>query len=154
MANTADGAGEPLLTGQNVPVRVFIDKQVFGDDRVNSVKITEVATEFRDDHVGESRSKTDKQVDGYDADVELHQSNGVLIQALINAQAARDANQAIPEVALLFTFEKRDGSLGSASYLLSKCTTKFDLDWSRKDRVKMRVSLRAEDCQPVVAATP
>ncbi len=142
-------AGELLLTGQHTPMRVFVDKEVFGDDLIISCDVTEVVTKFRDDHLGEDRSHPDKQVDGYDLDLSLHVANNRLIQALLNQQAARDARLPIPVIAVQVSLEERATGITS-SYIFVDVTTEMKLSIpSRKERLKLDLKCQCRDMQPI-----
>jgi hypothetical protein len=141
--------GELLLTGQNTPMRVFVNGEVYGDDILMSAEVTEVTTEFRDDHLGEGRSNPDKQVDGYDLDLTLHVANNRLIQALLDVQAARDARRPIPVIAVMIALEER-ATGRTSSYIFTQLVTAFRLSIpSRKERLTLNIKCRARDMKPV-----
>lgn len=136
---------KPVLRGENVPVVVFVDRvPQRASDVIKSLKITESATQHRDKYLGQRRDRPDKQVDGFDASVELDVSDSVLMDSLIAQNTAREANQPIPEITLKFDLENRDGAV--QSYFLSRLTSKFELNVGGKNEsVTMSLELQAED---------
>lgn len=134
-----------VLRGENIEVTLFVNRVPQRVSQlVKSMKITQVAVQHRDQYLGRQRARTDKQVDGYDASLELDYSDSVLIDALMAQDAAREANQPVPEITLKFDAHNRDGSLNS--YFLTRVTSKFDLGMSgRTESVSQTVELQAED---------
>jgi hypothetical protein len=138
------------LTGRNVTVTLFLNGRPLPQtDVARSVEIDEVATMFRDKYLGRDRDRTDKNVDGYDVKLELDYTDASLITALLQQQAARDANGAIPSLSLGMTLLNRDGT--ADGYIVQNCTSKFNFNFKGKDeRGMVRLELQGEDIKTQV----
>jgi hypothetical protein len=144
-------AGELLMNGQNVPVKIFVGKKKFGTDILTNFTVGEKATMHEDQHLGEKRAKHDKQVDGYNGGVGAHMANNGLLQALIAQQAQRDANQPIDPISIVFQMETRDGGTPK-TYALRNVVTKFRFEnGARNKRVALNLDYDADDLVPVKA---
>lgn len=142
-------AGELLLNGQNVPVTIFVGQKKFGDDKLVSFKIREKTTKHEDQHLNQPRAGHDKQVDGYSGSIASHMAEGSLMQALLDQQVQRDANQPIDPISIVFAFTPRNGA-PSKAYALSNVVTEFDLDVSgRNKRTMTSINYDADDLVPV-----
>lgn len=143
-------AGELLLNGQNVPVTIFVGQKKFGEDKVISLQVREKVTKHEDQHLNQDRASHDKQVDGYKAMLNLHMSDNGLMQALIDQQAQRDANQPIDPISVAFALKTRDGAPPKA-YSLVNLTTEFKFDaGARNKRVTLDLDCDADDLKTVV----
>jgi len=84
------------------------------------------------------------------ATVTFNVPDGLIMQKLDENDDARRHNRPIPAVSLQFTLINRSGT-GDASYMLTGCVPKRDLDaGGRKDRVRLTVRLDAQDMKKVL----
>lgn len=135
---------KPVLRGENVPVKIFVNNVPQpNSDLVKSIDVTEAAVMHRDQYLGQDRAKTDKQVDGYDVEIEMDMATTTLLDALLAQEAARAANQPAQEITIMVTLQKRDGTSGA--YYVNKLQAKYSLGaQSRTDAVSQKMSLQGE----------
>lgn len=137
------------LTGQDTPIKVFLGNQPFGvSDTIDSWSVTEDAVIHKDQYMGRQRHRLDKQLNGYDMSISSDMTNTTLLAALIAQQAARDANQPIPELAVEVQARQRNGLV--KSFMLVKGVGKTDIKGGgRTERIKQGLDLNFEDLLPV-----
>jgi len=137
------------LDGQDTPIRVYVNNQPFGiSDVVDSWSITEDATIHTDQYIGRDRARFDKQVSGYDMTISADLTNTTLLAALLQQDAAREANQPIPEIAIEVQAKQRNGLI--KAFVLSKVVAKWNIkSGGRVERVKKGLDLKGERIIPV-----
>jgi hypothetical protein len=143
---------EPLApplpwTGENINVKLLIDNQPQPGPSalIKSLKITEDAVIHEDEYLGQKRTRYDKQIKGYGVAIESDTANMVLVDALMARDAAREANQRIPEIGL--TFSAVDRTTGqTVGYFLTGIEGKWDLGFDgRTERVKTSLEYKASN---------
>jgi len=137
------------LNGENTPIRVYVNNQPFGiSDTVDSWNINEDAVIHTDQYIGRDRARFDKQVNGYDMALSADMTNTTLLAALLAQDAAREANQPIPEIAIEVQAKQRNGPI--KAFVLSKVVAKWNIkSGSRVERVKKGLDLKGERIIPV-----
>lgn len=137
------------LTGENTVLKIFLANQPFGAaDTVNSIKVSEDAVMHKDQYLGRTRHRLDKQVNGFDCSIASDMTNSTLLSALLAQSAKREANEPIPELAVEVQLRQRNGLV--KSFVLSKGVAKFDINsGARTERVKLGLDLMFEDIIPV-----
>lgn len=135
---------ELVLHGQDVPCKVFLGNQPFGQsDTLNSIKITEDAVIHKDEYLGRDRSRFDKQISGYDCAIASDLTNTTLLAAILLQDAKREANQSIPELAIEVQLRQRNGLI--KSLLLTKGVAKWDMSvGGRAEAAKFGLDMKFE----------
>lgn len=114
------------------------------DGHVLSWSVKEVAQTFRDAIVGRKRKRTDKKVDGFDADLDVMVPDMALFDYLKAIDDARDANQPLKTLSVGLEFADRTG--GMAGVLISNCTAQWEFsNPGQSERLKGKVTLQGED---------
>jgi hypothetical protein len=129
------------LHGENVEAKVFINNVPQRDASVliKSLEVTQDAVMHQDDYLGQSRSRNDKQLKGYGFNLEMDTADNALMDALIAVDAAREANQPIPDVTISFSMTDRNTGTIS-SYFLTEMAAKFDVGFGgRTEKVSTKV---------------
>jgi hypothetical protein len=140
----------PVLRGENVAITVFVNNVPYRQsDTCKTFKIAEAAVMHRDQYLGRKRAKGDKQVDGYDVSIEMDYSNCALMDALLAQTAAREANQPVPSITILFQAQNRDGT--SNAHFVTDCQSKFELNaGGRTEAVGFSFELQGEEFKKAV----
>lgn len=137
------------LTGENTPIKVFLGNQPFGiSDTVDSWSVTEDAVIHTDQYMGRDRARYDKQINGYDMNISADLTNTTLLAAIFAQDAAREANQPIPDLSIEVQARQRNGLV--KSFVLTKGVAKWDIkSGSRTERVKKGLDMKFERIIPV-----
>ena len=142
--------GDAPLSGEQVPITLFLGGTPVGSEIATSLRVSEKSTDHDDSYLGRDRDVPDKQTNGFSATVTFNVPDGLIMQKLDENDDARRHNRPIPAVSLQFTLINRSGT-GDASYMLTGCVPKRDLDaGGRKDRVRLTVRLDAQDMKKVL----
>src|SRR4051812_27274707 len=95
------------------------------DGHVSQWSAKEVATKFRDSIIGRPRKRTDKTVDGFDADLDVWLPDLAAINFLKSIDDTRDANQPTKELAVALEFAERNGAVEGV--ILGKAVASWDI---------------------------
>jgi len=133
------------LTGAKVALTIYLAGNALQQtDNAESVQVTEQVVQYRDKLLNRFRDRTDEQTIGYDAKIVLQYAGAQIVSALLAQKAARQANQAVPELSVGLVLANRDGTFHG--YILQRGTSKMDINISGKDdRVKHTLDLQFED---------
>lgn len=136
------------MNGKDSKLELF-----YGGARVPSVdghilqwNVEEVAVMFRDGILGRKRKRTDKTVDGYNADLgEVLCPDMALVNFLKGIDDTREAGGTLKDLDVGIRMSRRDAG-GTESVILKKCTAKWKLTSSaQSERIKVQISLEGED---------
>lgn len=139
-------AGEPLLSGDDVVCRLFINQMKIGDDLVVKATIKPNTTKYRDDHMGNRFSRTDMRVWGWDITAQYHYSTDVFIQAIGAYYAAlKNPGTAVPVLGMFFGIQERAGAAQLKGYMFTGVVGDWSMDMpGMKERLMQSFDAYAE----------
>lgn len=113
------------------------------DGYTTSWSVKEVGKKFRDPLVGRRRLRTDKKVDGYDADLEVQLADLTLINFLEGIDATREASGTLKELAVGLEFQERLGAVEGV--LIGKCVASWEMaNKGQSERLTGKITLEGE----------
>jgi hypothetical protein len=145
-----DDVGAPLVGGDDVTMRVFIDNARFGEDLIVSADVKPNTTKFRDDHAGNKVSKVDIRVWGFDLSIKFHYKTDAMIRALQKFYAAKmNAGSAPVTMAIMLAIQERDQAAKRPAYLFSPVVADYNLSIpGMKERLTQSLECWAETWKP------
>lgn len=143
-------APPPVWTGQNILAKFLINNQPqdAAATLIKSMKISQKATIFEDNYIGQKRTRFDKQIDSYEVEIDSDMANMKLADLLLDRDTKRENNQAYPEIGI--TWSAVDRATGEVSgYFLTGIEGSWDIGFEgRKERVKFAQKYSASDFKP------
>src|SRR6185436_7023592 len=92
--------GDAPLSGEQIPVTLFIGGQPIGSEIVTSLRVAEKSTDHDDSYLGQDRDIPDKQTNGFSATVTFNVPNGLIMRKLDEDDDARRHNQPTSSMSL------------------------------------------------------
>ena len=146
-------AGEPLLSGDDVSMRFFVNQTKFGEDLIVSADVKPNTTKYRDDHLGARFSRTDMRLWGWDITLKTHYSTDAILAALLAYYTAlKTPGTAVPTLAIMLAIQERAGAAKKPGYLFTGVVADFNLSMpGMKERLMQGMDCWAEQVSPFVA---
>jgi hypothetical protein len=147
-------AGEPLLSGDDVVCRLFVNQDKFGEDILVSADVKPNTSKYRDDHLGNRFSRTDMRLWGWDISLKAHYSTDALLKAMLAFYTALSTpGTIVPQLAIMLAVQERAGAALAPGYLFTGVVADYDLGLpGMKERLMQGLECWAEKVKPFKAA--